>query len=37
VPMAICNALVLTIARLDDGASVRALDALERLAGKLNE
>jgi len=31
VPMAICNALILTIARIDGGQSVSTLDALETL------
>jgi DNA-binding MurR/RpiR family transcriptional regulator len=35
VPMAICNALVLTVARMDSGRSVAALDALTELAGRL--
>jgi hypothetical protein len=33
--MAICNALVLTVARMDSGRSVAALDALTELAGRL--
>jgi DNA-binding MurR/RpiR family transcriptional regulator len=35
VPMAICNALVLTIASIDGGQSVSTLDALETLSASL--
>ncbi len=34
VPMAICNALILTIARLDQGRSLKALGRLAELTGK---
>ncbi|MCZ8098694.1 MAG: MurR/RpiR family transcriptional regulator [Burkholderiales bacterium] len=36
VPMAVCNALVLTIARVDGGQSVSTLDALEKLSGRFD-
>jgi DNA-binding MurR/RpiR family transcriptional regulator len=37
VPMAICNALVLTIASIDNGQSVSTLDALEKLSASLTD
>ncbi|KAB0268034.1 MurR/RpiR family transcriptional regulator [Microvirga brassicacearum] len=36
VPMAICNALILTIARIDGGQSVSTLDALETLVTRFD-
>jgi DNA-binding MurR/RpiR family transcriptional regulator len=36
VPMAICNALILTIARIDGGQSVSTLDALETLVKRFD-
>jgi DNA-binding MurR/RpiR family transcriptional regulator len=36
VPMAVCNALVLTIARVDGGQSVSTLDALEKLSRRFD-
>lgn len=37
VPMAICNALILTIAQLDQGRSLKALGRLAELTGKFTE